>query len=313
MTAVKIALLGAGNHSRRNHLPALALYAQEHPDAVDLVALCDRRGEVAREAAREYGFARAYTDLGQMLEREQPAGCIAVTPIDQTLSITRQIIEAGVPLLMEKPPGANLDQARQIVELVAQHDVRVMVSVNRRFDLALQEALRHRGDRPLQYLRATMARNRRVESDFIHGTAIHLVDAMRHIAGEVGHYQGRVQTVDGVRWYVGRLAFVGGVEGTLEVLPTAGYQAEEYVLSGADYTIAARVAELDTGAVRVWERGELVVDEPVAPLQPEFVRCGAYGETAEFMAALQEGRPPQPGPADVLPSVEICDALGQLD
>ena len=51
------------------------------------------------------------------------------------------------------------------------------------------------------------------------------------------------------------------------------------------------VAEMDVGAIRVWERGELVVDEKIAPQEPEFVRCGAYGETCEFIAALQEQLP----------------------
>ena len=36
---IKLVVLGAGNHSRRNHLPALARYVDEHPGEVELAEL----------------------------------------------------------------------------------------------------------------------------------------------------------------------------------------------------------------------------------------------------------------------------------
>lgn len=311
MQKIKLALLGIGNHSQMNHLPSLVRYAERHPDEIELAALCDLRGEEARAAAEKHGFARAYTDLGEMLKEEKPDGCIAVTPIQATLPVATQIIRAGVPLLMEKPPGANLEETRRIVDLVEETGARVMVSVNRRFDLALQGALSWKGDRSLEYLRVSMIRHRRVEPTFMQGTAIHAVDAMRHIAGDVRDCAVDVHTVAGARWYIAQFDFEGGQRGTLEVLTTGGRKSEQYELFGPDYSISARVADFDIGALKAWENGELVVDEESGPGLPEFVRNGAYDETVEFIAALREDRAPGPAPADVLPSVEICDALAR--
>jgi myo-inositol 2-dehydrogenase / D-chiro-inositol 1-dehydrogenase len=312
MRKVKIVLLGVGNHSVNNHLPTLARYAELHPDDVDLVGLCDLRLEEAQAAAEKYGFARVYTDLQDMLDTEQPDGCIAITPLEATLPIATQVIRSGVPLLMEKPPGLDLAQTRQIVDLVEETGSRVMVSVNRRFDLALKQALCWKGDRPLEYLRATMVRNRRLEPTFITGTAIHAVDAMRYIAGDVQDYTVDVRVVAGAPWYVAGFDFASGARGTLEVLTTGGRKSEQYELFGPDYSVVARVADFDIGAVKAWDRGDLVVDGIVAPGQGEFVRNGAYDETVEFIAAIREDRPPRPAPADVLQSVEICNALAAV-
>lgn len=311
MQKLKIALLGTGNHSRQNHLPALARYAAEHPAAIELTAVCDLRAASAQAAAAEYGFTRSYTDLNKMLAQEKPDGIIAVTPVEATLAIASKIIRAGIPLQMEKPPGANLAATRQIVDLVAATGARVMVSVNRRFDLSLQRALAWQGDRPLEYLRATMRRYQRTQPSFAQDTAIHAVDAMRHIAGDVQDYTIETRDVSGAYWFVVRLNFASGAHGTLEVLTTSGHRAEEYTLFGPDYTVSARVADFDIGAIKAWENGDLVVDEIIAPDLPEFVRNGAYGETEEFIAALQQDRAPRPAPAEILQSVEICDALAQ--
>ena len=37
---IKLALIGAGNHSGINHAPALGKYAADHPDLLELAAVC---------------------------------------------------------------------------------------------------------------------------------------------------------------------------------------------------------------------------------------------------------------------------------
>lgn len=64
---LKVAVIGGGNHSRGNHLPALERYVSLHPGEAELVAFCDLRREVAKRVSREYGFARFYTNLEEML------------------------------------------------------------------------------------------------------------------------------------------------------------------------------------------------------------------------------------------------------
>ena len=114
---LRVAVIGAGNHSRANHLPALARYVSEHRGELELAALCDLRRDVAEEMSKAYGFTRAHTDMDEMLAGEKLDGCIAVTPVSVTARVAERVILAGVPLLMEKPPGATPAEAVEICAL----------------------------------------------------------------------------------------------------------------------------------------------------------------------------------------------------
>ena len=148
--------------------------------------------------ADRYGFARVYDDLDRMMVSEDLDGLVAITPIPVTVSVARRAIEAGLPLLMEKPPGATLEEARGLAALAVAAEAQVMVSMNRRFDPALRAALDWWGDRPIEVIRGTICRVNRRELEFIYGTAIHPMDAMRSIAGDVAAHEVSARLVDGV-------------------------------------------------------------------------------------------------------------------
>lgn len=306
---LKIVVVGAGNHSQRNHLPSLARYVVQFPGEIELVALCDLRQEHAAAMADRYGFARSYTDLNKMLEQETPDACIAITPIPVTVPVASTVICAGVPLLMEKPPGATVEEARSFVKLAKATDVPVMVSMNRRFDPALSAALAWKGAHPIAYVRGTIVRHQRREPEFMTGTAIHPLDAMRAIAGDVRDFETDLREVNGVCWYVVHLVFESGAMGVLEVLPDAGMLAEYYEIFGAGYRLLVQMGEVDAGRARCWENGQLVMTRDPASSEPDFVRNGAFGETAAFIAAIANGGAMYPSPAQVLQSVELCHSI----
>jgi predicted dehydrogenase len=308
---LKLVVVGAGSHSQGNHLPSLARYVALHPGQVELAGLCDLRWAHAEEMAAQFGFERAYGDLDEMLRVERPDGCIAVTPIPVTAQIAEQVVGYGVPLLMEKPPGATATEARQIVRLVRESGAQVMVSMNRRYDPALRAAVQWWGERPIQYVRATIARVDRREPEFVYGTAIHPLDTMRAIAGDVRTWSAEAREVQGVRWFVVRLVFACGAIGTLEVLPTAGSMAESYEVFGRGCRALVRAGGPDRGEVRCWSGGSLELEDEPARGELTCVRNGAYDETVAFVNALLRGEGLHPSPAEVLQSVELCEQIQQ--
>lgn len=308
---IKIVVIGAGEHSRGYHLPSLAHYVSQYPGEVYLAALCDLRREHAETMARQYGFARVYTNLEHMLDKEKPDGCVAVTPVAITAQVASHIIRREASLLMEKPPGATLAEAQEIVTLAEKTGTRVMVSMNRRFDPALDAVHEWRGERPVEYLRATMLRHNRIEPEFMHVTALHPLDTMRKIGGNVKEYSVAIRYVGGVRWYIIQLVFETGVLGTLEVLPNSGNTAEFYEFFGLNYRAVARVGRYDSGEATCWENGRIVFEIEPARGMPAFMKNGTYAETVEFLSALKEKRAPHPSPADVLQSVELCHRIEQ--
>ena len=105
MSALSICVLGAGSHSRAFHGPALKALCAESPGTIALAAICDLDAARAEEYAREFGFARTYTDLATMMANERPSAVIAVTPMERTLEIGSFLLRAKVPVLIEKPPA----------------------------------------------------------------------------------------------------------------------------------------------------------------------------------------------------------------
>lgn len=309
---LNLALLGGGGHSYHNHLPALQRYASLHPGEIRLAACCDLRPEIAARMASEFGFATAYTDLDAMLAAERLDGCIAVTPIAATAAVAATVMRAGLPLLMEKPPGATPAETDALCDLARQLGSRVMVSVNRRFEATVAAARTWAAEHPLRHLHGSMWRHNRREETFATDTAIHCLDVVCSLGGPLRSGTGRVRRVDGVWWYHAELEFAGGATGTVEILPTCGAQGETYDLFAADGRALARIGEVDDGTLSVWQDGVLCRRETPGHGQPPFVQNGTLAETAAFIAALREGRAPWPGPEDVRPALRLTHRLRQL-
>ena len=66
----------------------------------------------------------------------------------------------------------------------------------------------------------------------------------------------------------------------------------------------------DSITVRAVIGRTLEIAEQAADDEPEFLRGGAYGETAAFLDALVRGEPlPSPSPRDVLPASALAAEL----
>lgn len=234
-----------------------------------------------------------------------------MTPIPATARVATRILAAGIPLLMEKPPGATPEETEQICSLVESRNGWVMVSMNRRFDPAISTACSWRAKRPFRHLRATILRHDRREADFLTYTAIHCVDAVRSMAGNIRDYSVRARQADGVWWYCVDLEFENDATGVLELMPNCGSQAEVYEMFGAGYRVLAQASDFDSGSFTAWENGRIVRRDNPTEGMPSYVKNGTYAETVEFLSALMEHRDPHPTPAEVRQSVEICHRIQQ--
>lgn len=303
---LRIALIGAGNHCRGNHAPALAKYAMDHPGQLELTAVCDLQREKTEAFCETFGFKAAYTDYVEMIETEKPDGCVCVMPILHITNVAMDLLRRGMPATVEKPMGVTLDEVRKLTEVARETGTPNMVSVNRRFEPLTRQGIEWaRSQGPLRYVRASILRHKRTEKNFVSGTAIHCMDTLRHVAGEIVDYRVRMHLGE-TPWFSIGFEFESGVLGTLDVFPTDGSLEERYELFGEGYRVDAQVGPSQEPRLRCWQSGEMVVDVQPPADEPEFVRVGAYGEAEEFIQALAEGRPPWPSIEEVFPSVEIA-------
>ena len=309
---IRVALAGCGEHSKASHAAPLARFAARHPDEIKLVAACDLNRERASEFCRSFGFAQPYQDLDQMLDVEKPDACVSVMPMEKIGEVGIKLLERGIPCVIEKPLGTSLLEIERLARVARETQTPHMVSVNRRFMPYLNQArswMQQRG--PLRYVRASQVRHQRSEPDFIWSTAIHVIDALRHVAGEVEEFDvtfARAGTSD-VTWYVIALRFESGTTGQVEILPTAGMVEESYELFGEGCRARVTAGSGTQHSLECWADGEQVIGSHVTEEEPEDLRNGAYQEVEEFVRALQIGSHPQPCIDDILPSARISFAI----
>ena len=311
---IRFALLGCGEHSRSSHAAPLARYAAQNPGEIELVAACDLNFDRATAFCREFGFARAYTDVEAMLATERVDGCVCVMPMERIVDSAIMLLERKIPCVIEKPLGISTSQAELLASTTRATGTPHMVSVNRRFMPFLNQALSWtRNIGPLQYVRATQVRHARNEPDFIWSTAIHALDALRHCAGEVKTYSTEVHNQPGLSalWYVVSLRFENNTWGRIEVLPTAGMVEESYEMFGDGYRARVVAGSGPQRSLECWRAGKLELEKHSSNAEPEDLRNGAYEEVVEFVRALRTGTQPRPSVEDILPSALICFAIAE--
>lgn len=105
---MKVALVGTGGWGRQH-----ARVFSAHPD-VAFCAIAGRNPERTERRAEEYGV-RAYTDIDEMLDRERPDLVSLCLPNQGHFAPTMKVIQAGYPLLVEKPLVFELAEAEALL------------------------------------------------------------------------------------------------------------------------------------------------------------------------------------------------------
>jgi myo-inositol 2-dehydrogenase/D-chiro-inositol 1-dehydrogenase len=120
----------------RNHIAAIAA-----SDKVRVVSIAEP-GAAAREllAGKD---AAVYTDLDSMLAAGGLDGVLVCVPSDLHLQTVSRLIDAGLPILCEKPCGVTHQEALEATRLAAEASLPLQIGFWRRFVPALQK-LRYR-------------------------------------------------------------------------------------------------------------------------------------------------------------------------
>lgn len=119
-----VALLGAGYISDYH-----ALAVQKLPE-LQLKAICDLNQGRAERVARLVGGPPVYTDLATMLARESIDAVHVLTPPNAHFGPTRQLLEAGKHVLVEKPLATSSSECSALAELAASKNLTLGVSHN---------------------------------------------------------------------------------------------------------------------------------------------------------------------------------------
>jgi predicted dehydrogenase len=307
---IRLGLIGCGEHSEIGHAVPLARYAATHAGSLTLAAACDLRQERAEMFCQKYGFARTYQDADDMLKQERLDLCIAVTPVEHIPEMGIKLLHAKIPCVVEKPLGGTISDVRRLLEASRTTKTTNMVSVNRRFMPLLNRGMGWaKASGALRYVRCAMLRHARTEPEFLSFTAIHALDTLRFICGDVIKSEIRALTPMPPHWYAIDLTFESGIHGRIDVLPTAGIVEETYELTGDGFRAVITCPFGHHRSLRCYQENRLVLEEIAGSSTPEDVTHGFYGEATELIHALSRARRPNPTIEDIFPSVELCFQL----
>lgn len=184
----KAVIVGAGGMGK-----AWGANLKAHSE-VEVTGWVDVRSTVAQEAAEkcEFGGIYAGDDLGKAIAEARPDFVVDVTIPEAHCDITIQALEAGVPVLGEKPMAVSMEQARKMVATSERVGELYMVSQSRRYNnnlKAYRELIaRHLGELGILnsdfYIGAHFGGFRdEMPSPLILDMAIHTFDAARYLSG----------------------------------------------------------------------------------------------------------------------------------
>ena len=170
---LRVAVVGVG-HLGRHHARILC----EMPD-VRMVGIFDLNRQRAREIAAACG-TEMLTDLAQL-----PGMVDAVTvavPTDSHLSVAQPLIEAGIPVLIEKPLARSVPETDVLLAAARARGVTLAVGHTERFNPAVVAARQHiRVPRFVEVHRLGTFPERSLDIDVVFDLMIHDLDIVLSI------------------------------------------------------------------------------------------------------------------------------------
>ena len=182
---VRIGFVGAGYMGQNAHM---ANYAKI-PEC-ELAALAEGRSDTAHAVARRFGIGAVYPDHRALLADGNVDAVVAVMGFHLFNSLVRDILNAGKPVITEKPICIRADNARELCDLAEKNNVHYQIGYMKRHDVgakAAKEAIqqwRESGEAgSLSYLRVEMP-----PGDWImqHEPPLHLGDHPPAYEGQTG-------------------------------------------------------------------------------------------------------------------------------
>jgi predicted dehydrogenase len=133
----KVAVIGAGSFGK-NHA---RVYHELHEQGdVEFCGIVDADLSRAQEQARIYAVP-AFQSVDDLLKSAKPDAASVAVPTIHHAAVARQLMEAGVDVLIEKPIAATLEQADEILALAAKHSRIGMVGHLERFNPAVRATI----------------------------------------------------------------------------------------------------------------------------------------------------------------------------
>ncbi len=187
--ALKVGIVGVGNIGSIH-----AGVYKDNPNA-EVVAVCDIIPEKADKAAEKFGGQAFYSVKDMLASGIQLDACSMATKGEENgsehFTPTMELLEAGIPVLGEKPISNDVEEGAKMVALAKEKKIPYAVNLNHRFTPAADKARKWVDEGCLGKLHMINMRmwinNPAESSPWFHMRALHphSFDVMRYFCGDV--------------------------------------------------------------------------------------------------------------------------------
>jgi predicted dehydrogenase len=321
---VRIGFVGCGRQASASWYPNFATIPE-----LELMACCDLQAELARRNAHYFGARRWYTDLGEMIAKEELDAVMVVGPPLMHYECGKQVLEAGLHLMMEKPAALRTEQARELVNLAESRGVITQIGHNMRhapgvrkfaelmatpeFGKLLYLESRYFMPSPMWHETADV----RIGWNYMIFQAVHAVDLARHLAGEIESVYATLATGEEGRFAITCApTFASGATGTITLTgctPNWTCQLE----AAGDARAHLRLINLHTLQFEPHTPESGYRPTPGIPgyywnpatRDNAEVRSGYWGQMQAFARAVLSGSPAVPSLRDAYRAMVVCDGI----
>lgn len=301
---ITLGIIGAGLAVKKLHWPAL----ERLRDRFNVVAVADIDRARAEATAQMVGAQHSFTNYHDLLALGDLDAVLLALPIHLTAPVALEAARAGKHLLIEKPIGANLVQAKELMDQLACLPITALVAENFRYRADLRAARNlidegRLGDlilvrfhsiakvdttNPDEFSSTPWRHDIQFRGGMMLDGGVHHAAALRDLAGDVEWVQ--AFTKYGGSAYGGpttmsmNVRFRNGALGSY-VYSVVSHSAEPPFLHLALYGTEATLEITDRG-LNIVQQGR-----PVETIDVDVSDGGYYGEFLNFYEAVRKGKP----------------------
>lgn len=123
---LRVGIVGCGAVAKERHIPSF----MKVKNRVILQAACDKNENLARDIAGKYGIPKVYSDISEMLSKENLDVVDICVPQQMHAPLAIQALEHGCHLLIEKPMALKTSECDQMIEASHKNGVKLCIVHN---------------------------------------------------------------------------------------------------------------------------------------------------------------------------------------
>ncbi len=302
---MKVVILGAGGIAQRAYLPLLTAWP-----GVEITGIYSRTINNAENAGRQWHIQFSTDNLDKLLNTK-PEAALVLTNNATHFTFTKQLLEAGVDVFVEKPLSETTDEARELAGIADKYKRILMVGFNRRYALLYQQAKKIFMGKRIQMgifeKHRNLVSHTSLYNNYLDDT-IHQIDLMRYFCGEIEPCFTQAQMVnDKVAGAVSFVNIKGGGTAILMTSLQAGTWQERVTLHGENCTL--EVEAFRQLKIKYTDHDEVYGGDRPGKWIADMKERGFYGAVEHFFECVSTRKSPLTSGQEALKTHELVDAL----